>query len=71
MYPNKSFAVELLLVGSAGGCDEVNKFYFFAVNLHLIIRMDDKLRSSVSINEMVAIWDTTVISDVVITRWRN
>ena len=43
-YLDIAFPVELFLVGSAGGCNEVDFGYKFPANLHFIIRMDDKLR---------------------------
>ena len=33
LHSNIALAVELFLVGSAGGCDEVDKFYLLAVFL--------------------------------------
>ena len=57
MYLNGALSVELLLVSSAGGCNEVNKFHLIAVYLHLIVRMDDKLRLTIGIDKtFTVVW---------------
>ena len=54
-YLDVALPVELLLVCPTGGSDKVDQFHNLTTHLHLIVRMNDKLRQAVSIDEALAI----------------
>ena len=54
-YLDIAFSVELLLICPTGGGNEVDKFDHLTTHLHLIVRMNDIFRQSVSIDEALAI----------------
>ena len=54
-YLDIAFSVELLLICPTGGGNEVDKFDHLTTHLHLIVRMNDLFRQSVSIDEALAI----------------
>ena len=46
-----SLPVKLLFISSACGCDKVDQLHNLTTDLHLIIRMNDELRLSISIDK--------------------
>jgi hypothetical protein len=51
LYLDITLAVEFFLIGPAGCRDEVHQFHDLPIYLYLIVRVNDKFRSSVSIDK--------------------